>query len=182
MHLSIQGNFIGLRGGAGYNSLVSLSPAISSLDDGAGDGPARFARQARRLRGALRGQPGRLHRELRELRSDSPAARGEKAVDSLPLRSGRAGQFAALAAQNMDGDILRYSVRLGLLRQAARMGIERFEANLIIAAVQHQNGSGASRSQGIAAGRIGGGVGRTALVIAIVQSIIFIGAWWVLGR
>ncbi len=35
---------------------------------------------------------------------------------------------------------LRYSRRLQLLREAQRLGIERFEANLIIAMVQHRLG------------------------------------------
>jgi hypothetical protein len=40
----------------------------------------------------------------------------------------------------MDGPVLRYSRRTDLIRTAERSGIGRFEANLIIAAVQHEAG------------------------------------------
>jgi hypothetical protein len=40
----------------------------------------------------------------------------------------------------MGGPVLRYSHRTRLIRAAERSGIGRFEANLIIAAVQHEAG------------------------------------------
>jgi hypothetical protein len=39
---------------------------------------------------------------------------------------------------SLDGNILHYSERLRLIRVADRMGIARFEANLLIATVQHR--------------------------------------------
>ncbi len=55
---------------------------------------------------------------------------------SVTARS--ASGFAELVRDRMDGPVLRYSHRTRLLSDAARRGIGRFEANLIIAAVQHQ--------------------------------------------
>jgi len=40
----------------------------------------------------------------------------------------------------MDGPVLRYSHRTALIHAAERSGIGRFEANLIIAAIQHEAG------------------------------------------
>jgi hypothetical protein len=46
--------------------------------------------------------------------------------------------FAHLAALEFEGPILRYSRRLALLRLAEKMNIGRFEANLMIALIQHR--------------------------------------------
>jgi hypothetical protein len=46
--------------------------------------------------------------------------------------------FAARVRTHLNGQILRYSDRLELLRAAERLRIERFRANLIIATVQHE--------------------------------------------
>lgn len=43
-----------------------------------------------------------------------------------------------MVAAAMEGPVLRYSNRMSLLRAAAGMGIDRFEANLLIALVQHR--------------------------------------------
>jgi hypothetical protein len=145
-------------------------------------GAAALARRARRLRAEWHDQPGRLHRKLRELAADSREIPVQTMVDSLPLRSGRAGAFADLTAESMDGDLLRYSARLGLLRQAALMGIERFEANLIIAAVQHRKASGPNSWRRVEPENSRNGAGRTALIIAIVQSAIIAGVWFALFR
>jgi hypothetical protein len=48
--------------------------------------------------------------------------------------------FAAMVHEALDGGILRYTQRLRLLKAAASMGIGRFDANLIIATVQHRFG------------------------------------------
>ncbi len=46
--------------------------------------------------------------------------------------------FAGLVAARLNDGTLRYSVRRRLLQHAENRGIGRFEANLIIATVQHQ--------------------------------------------
>jgi hypothetical protein len=52
-----------------------------------------------------------------------------------------AALFASRVENELEGErggLLRYSARLQLLQQAMDMGIERFEANLIIASVQNR--------------------------------------------
>lgn len=60
--------------------------------------------------------------------------------DGIPFRCPPtvAETFARQVEQAADDALLRYSQRMTLLRQAEHMGIGRFEANLIIAVVQHQ--------------------------------------------
>jgi hypothetical protein len=98
--------------------------ASTMTDDSAQD----FCRQARRLRHRLRHAPVRLHRSLRALRTDR----------ALLPSSDPNDRFAASVAAALESGTLRYSRRLRLLREAARLGIERFEANLIIAMVEHR--------------------------------------------
>ena len=59
---------------------------------------------------------------------------------SVPLQADpvATAAFADLVGQALDGCVLRYSNRLSLLDRAAKMGIGRFEANLIIATVQYR--------------------------------------------
>lgn len=49
-------------------------------------------------------------------------------------------EFAKLVTRSLDGSVLRYSHRVKLLRHANRVGIGRFEANLIIAMQEHRAG------------------------------------------
>jgi hypothetical protein len=56
-----------------------------------------------------------------------------------------ARNFADLVAARMVGTVLPFSERESLVRAAARHGINRFEANLLIATVQHQLGVGQKR-------------------------------------
>jgi len=60
---------------------------------------------------------------------------------------GRAhADFAAAVENVLEGGLLRYSKRLELLKLAKRLGLERFQAALIIAQVQYRKGQlGASR-------------------------------------
>jgi hypothetical protein len=46
--------------------------------------------------------------------------------------------FAEVVAGSVSGGVIRYSVRAALFQEARRRNIPRFEANLIIAAVQHR--------------------------------------------
>ena len=90
-----------------------------------------YRRRARRLRAVHAANPERLYRSLREL-----AAAQTQAVIKKPV-NGVAQDFADRVRQSMDGPVVRYSMRRELLREADAQGIGRFEANLIIAAVQH---------------------------------------------
>lgn len=101
-----------------------------------------YVRRARRLRHIYRHRPDRLHRSLREIEpphDDQLRHVARLSITPLPTTAPhRAQAFADHVATHLEGSILRYSVRLALLREAQRRGIERFEANLIIAAVQHK--------------------------------------------
>jgi len=91
---------------------------------------ADYCRTARRLRHRLAHAPVRLHRSLRAL---PPIVSVEPIAPATPH-----DRFAAAVIASLEGTTLRYSRRIVLLKQAATLGIERFEANLVIATVQHQ--------------------------------------------
>lgn len=95
----------------------------------------QYRRHARRIRATLAHAPATRMRALRELAHHHDAATGRRVAPAAP-----AATFAELVRERMDGPVLRYSHRTSLLREATRRGIGRFEANLIIAAVQHQAG------------------------------------------
>src|SRR5262249_19855783 len=90
-----------------------------------------YRRQARRLRAIHAGNPAKLYRSLKFL-----AAEQARQLAGKPTSA--AQELADLVRNSMDGPILRYSVRQRLIRHAAARGIARFQANLIIAAVQHE--------------------------------------------
>ena len=92
----------------------------------------------------------------------------------------RAGAFAAEVEAALEGPVLRYSQRRRLLKAAARAGVGRFEANLIIAAVQHRRRAEGTGARVVAAETGGGGrdVGLwCAGLVAVVQATIAWGAW-----
>jgi hypothetical protein len=93
-----------------------------------------YRRRARKLRARHANDLVALHQALSEL-----AQQTDQLAASQPKVEGPAGGFAQLVAQELEGPVLRYSKRQELLREAERRGIGRFEANLIIAAVQHQS-------------------------------------------
>jgi hypothetical protein len=101
-----------------------------------------YRRRARRLRGELDGKPSELYRSLRDL-SDQydnlPPSEGQHATQIIPITP--ADDFAAQIVRKIHAGVLSYSDRLDLLKLAESMPIGRFEANLIIAAVQHRVGS-----------------------------------------
>jgi hypothetical protein len=89
---------------------------------------------------ALQGSLLSLAREYDAASHSSGGARPDLA-GSLPPVPGippqAAERFARLVQSRLEGQILRLQERQLLLRTARRMGIDRFQANLIIAAVQH---------------------------------------------
>ena len=86
-------------------------------------------------------------------------------------------RFAAEIAGRMEGPVLRHAQRLALFEVARRLGIGRFEANLIMAAVQHQRG----QARAIAANAEVHRPWRLAplAVVVVVQGLIAWGAWLV---
>jgi hypothetical protein len=135
-----------------------------------------YRRQARRLRVRYAGRPAELYRSLRQLsdRHDAMQA-APQPVPMIDASQHRAKAFAQFVVDRLDGQVLRYSTRLELLKIAERIGIGRFHANLLIAAVQHQAGQPATcppTSAGRHANR------RTiALIVLLIQSIILLAAW-----
>jgi hypothetical protein len=109
-------------------TLERFSPAALEVEPTAAT--VDYCRAARRLRHQLRHSPARLHRSLRALPPITPV---DPISPATPL-----DRFAAAVACAMESGTLRYSRRLDLLRMAGELGIERFEANLVIATVQHQ--------------------------------------------
>jgi hypothetical protein len=97
-----------------------------------------YRRTARRLRGRLDGKPGELYRSLRDLSDDYDDRFTEPARREIPRPSSPADDFAAQITGKIRDGVLCYSDRLELLKTAGQLGISRFDANLIIAAVQHR--------------------------------------------
>jgi len=154
-----------------------------------------YRRQARRLRCQYAGRPGQLHQSLRQLSAEQrpsgstatsrPA--GISVGTSAGIEAGRypasaqggpARRFADHLAQQMTASVLRYSQRLELLRSARRFGIGRFEANLLIAAVQERRRTRAMEGDEA----IGDSNLPQWAAVLVVQSALLLGAWWTLFR
>jgi len=104
-----------------------------------------YRRDARKLRGQLARRPVELYRSLRQLSDRHDEIRASQpdlsepdlsAPDSSPLPP--SSQFAFEVREFLRDEQLTFSTRQQLLRTAQLRGIARFEANLIIAAVQHR--------------------------------------------
>jgi nucleotidyltransferase/DNA polymerase involved in DNA repair len=143
----------------------------------------QYRRQTRRLRHELRHDPVKLHRSLTQL-----AGRQDLAFDRPAVQSVTAAQvwradsstdhvqtLVAAVAKNMDGPILRYPARQELLRQARRLGLQQFDANLIISAVQHRMGERIVRQPRPARPWM-----RTLTIALIFQAWIIAGMYWLL--
>jgi hypothetical protein len=155
-----------------------LVPATSSDE---------YRRQARRLRCVYAGQPARLQQSLKALATRVGATAFAVSVEpsrpALPATSGPARIFAEqLAAEISPTGILRYSHRLALLRSARRLGVGRFEANLLIAAVlERRRRAGQPIVVESELTRDGSFVSNLA-VFLIVQGALAAGAWWTVFR
>jgi hypothetical protein len=86
--------------------------------------------------------------------------------------------FAEYVRARLDGPVLRYSQRQALLKEAERRGVGRFEANLVIAKVLYQAGW---RQEYELAPEPRRTWAAPVMTFVILQSAIFVGAWWVLG-
>lgn len=97
---------------------------------------ADYRRHARRLRKVYADQPARLHHYLQDLSrqhdsqraNDTPAIRRRMAVD----------RFSSEVSRHFAAGVLRYSQRVALIDSAARYGLSRFHANLVVAMVQNR--------------------------------------------
>ena len=83
--------------------------------------------------------------------------------------------FARAVADRLNDGSLRWDDRRDLVARAARLGIDRFEANLIIAGVQHAAGTG---DDVLADDTLGWRSG--VVTFALAQATILATAWWLL--
>jgi hypothetical protein len=82
-------------------------------------------------------------------------------------------------ADRLEGKFLRYSTRLELLQIAAELGISRFQANLMIAAVQHQLGD---EITGLPAQQSRSRWPLIMVAVLVLQSGIVLAAWELFAR
>lgn len=119
------------------------------------DSTLAYRREARRLRCRYANRPAELYNSLRQLSAQQDRQQGidpslhndERIPLSTVQMPGGSRQFAKMVAAKVERGVLRFSARQRLLSIAEQMGIHRFEANLVIAAVQHQLGTTASAHQ-----------------------------------
>jgi len=69
--------------------------------------------------------------------------------------------------------VFRYSQRLSLLKLAGRLGIRRFDANLIIASIERERGLPQPQ---VANSRWAGAVAWS--VVGLLQAMMIAGVWW----
>jgi hypothetical protein len=135
-----------------------------------------YRRCARRLRGRLDGNPAGLYRSLREL-SDGYDKQypnvSRRTISFAPPRP--ADDFAAKILRRIRNGVLSYSDRLHLLAVAEELGISRFDANLIIAAVQHRAQAKASPEARTSRFRLPGF--ESVIAFAAVQASILFLVW-----
>ena len=116
-------------------------------------------------------------------KTHSPAPRAPRPVyapDSAGLWADIPGftAFAQEVADSLDGRDLRYSQRLKLLKRASNFGIKRFDANLIIAMVQHRMGSAHRLPE---SGPDHSAMLASLTAVVVVQSLIIVAGWWLLS-
>lgn len=134
-----------------------------------------YRREARRIRGRLADRPIERYAALRELSSRQDSIAAMRDDSPLVVPPSQAATFAALVSERLEGRVLTYSRRLELLATAQDLGVGRFEANLIIAAVQHRLAAARTSIEPAPAGSF-----RKALPIVgflLVQSFILISLW-----
>jgi hypothetical protein len=86
------------------------------------------------------GKPGELYRSLRDLSDHYDSAYPISSDQTAPiLVSSPADKITCQIMDRIRNGVLTYSDRLELLDEAEKLGIGRFDANLIIAAVQHRH-------------------------------------------
>ena len=162
---------------------AAVLPAISSDE---------YRRQARRLRCVYAGRPDRLQRSLKTLATRAVARPiGRDVDDNRPLAlppqvratTGPAATFVEhLAREVPSSGVLTYSSRLALLRYAQKLGVRRFEANLLIAAVlERRRQTAGAQAEGDAPSR-SGSVVPTVTTFLLVQGAFVLVAWWTLFR
>jgi hypothetical protein len=132
-----------------------------------------YRRQARKLRYELRDEPIKLHRSLAALSQWHNLASPKTLVWQKESRRDNVQDLVAAVVQRMEGPLLRYPARVALLKQAQRAGLAKFDANLIITAVQHRMGERIARTP-----RPDRPWLRTLAIAIIFQAWIFAGLYY----
>ncbi|HYE19127.1 MAG TPA: hypothetical protein VEA69_11820 [Tepidisphaeraceae bacterium] len=107
-----------------------------------------------------------------------PAAAAQPEATPEFKKEQASAQFAHHVRGSLAGPILRYEERLKLLRQAEKLGVGRFEANLVIARVLNEQGMGQEVEWGPDRARKGWALPIGAFVV--VQGLVVAGVWWLL--
>jgi hypothetical protein len=163
---------------------AAVLPAISSDE---------YRRQARRLRCRHAGRPDRLQRSLKTLatravpRDVAHSVNNDDRLVILPPQvrasTGPAATFAGhLAREIPSTGVLTYSSRLSLLRHAQNLGVRRFEANLLIAAVLERRRQTAGAPPEADASPRSRSLMPTVVTFLLVQGAFAVGVWWTLFR
>jgi hypothetical protein len=115
-----------------------------------------------------------MHRELGQLTGKPAAADGSPDGGLLNASNDRFfNQFVSHTLRHSREPVLRYSQRLALLEEAERRGINRFQANLIIASVQHRLAiQSTTHAETPSRGRLAGVV-----TFLLFQALILWGCW-----
>jgi hypothetical protein len=95
-----------------------------------------YRSNARKLRGRLAQRPSELYRSLRQLSDRHDQIRTLEAPVQPPVTP--TSEFAGEVREFLQTEMLTYTARQNLLKSAEMRNIPRFEANLIIAAMQHR--------------------------------------------
>jgi hypothetical protein len=145
------------------------------------DRTTAYRREARRIRGRLADCPVERYSALRELSRRQDATHSQSDPPAAVVRS-PATTFGQIAARQIHDGVLPYSRRLGLLGTAQELGVGRFEANLIIAAVQHRTGAQPASGPASATFRLPIRRALPLLTVLLVQSLILAGLWGIFLR
>ncbi len=137
-----------------------------------------YPRMARRLRARLGNDLHLLHDSLQELARSYDSRHARQTVSARvfdPMDP--PAYFAAMVRSQMTGPVLTYSARRHLIAQAARLGISRFHANLLIAATLHETGKVTRPAEPI---RSSSKWLLTVFTAAAVQACIVLAVWMML--
>jgi hypothetical protein len=168
-----------------------------------------YRRHARRLRDRHAEHPGELHRALRALNRERDhhhareSAHGALCIDTEPAHAQAVttrrrtyrepsigplrttdqptDRFAIEVASKLTAGLLRYSDRLALLRTAGRLGLSRFDANLLIAATQHERQPSAATAAQLPPPGRASRVVLAVVVFLLIEMAIGITGWSLMG-
>lgn len=136
-----------------------------------------YLRLARRLRARLADDLPALHQSLQLLADRQDGHAAFASLEEFPSQQPE-DYFARMVRAVTTGPVLTYSARRNLLNQAARLGISRFHANLVIARVAHEvTLPGNGQAAAVLPGRYRL-LGAISVALAL-QGAILLGGWMI---